>query len=64
MVLSFCGVCTIAVSNKVLGEEDEQAAAIESDSVDVTYSTSMQILGAGLIFLTSWCYAIVSIVTR
>lgn len=73
MLLSFGGVCTIAVSNQIVGEDEvapgteiapDEGAASSAKDTDTAYSPAMQLLGAGLIFCTSWCYAVVSILTR
>lgn len=61
MIVSFGGVVLIALSNSATGSS-ESADTAAVDTID--YSSGKQILGCCLIFLTSLCYAFVSIVTR
>ena len=57
MMLSFGGVVIIAMSNSITSKAEQAVDGADDD-------TGKQILGSGLIFLTSWCYAFVSILTR
>ena len=62
MILSFGGIILIAMSNSLTGAETSTTDS--GDVVEEGYSSGMQTLGCCLIFLTSWCYAVVSILTR
>ena len=58
MVVSFGGVCIIATSKQIMVES---SASIIEDEDNVSGAI---ILGSGLMFVTAWAYASVSILTR
>ena len=61
MILSFGGVILIAFSNS----SSAKTAITQIDGENSEgFASGMQTLGCCLIFLTSWCYAVVSILTR
>lgn len=58
LILSFVGVLCISFSgyNK---DDDSSTAVVTEDGIPGSH-----LIGSGLIFITSWCYAFVSILTR
>ena len=65
MVLSFGGVILIAIGNKSETESDATDLITPVDEQAVVAGfTGSQILGSSLIFVSSWCYAVFSLITR
>ena len=65
MIMSFIGVCLIATSKQITGDVDEeQAKDVEEDEAGGIDSLGKVLLGSGLVFVTSWAFAIVSTLTR